>query len=632
MEITPAQKKLLEIKEKIPFFKDFSAQEILAITANAVLKEGLKRGELIFSQGDASKEIYYIISGSVDIDVKKAEQNEIEWINLASIGADGIVGEMSFITGEPRAARALVKEDGTSYVSFNIIDARGSEQAVLSSKIYQYFARELAVKLKNTSARYSKAVPQEVIPFTELARELSGLGDGKEKGIITIEGAKLESINGLLDGIGSDEEKKEIIKSAIIDAFGLKEKDVIVMAKNKIVVRIFNDELARAIQAQPMPRPAQDLTQQAPSPSPAIAQKTKEEEFIEGLTQDVNSFLKKTLKETNDEKIKEKIQSIALEILEDSEYRQILNFKYLSSYDKFSLINFIRPMTARIWMFIRNYVIGDLKKGQAYYDALTQSKQNQSTVLRFTKKMLVAYRSIFAKLVARTYINSVSNLESPSGNDFLESIVSGSSANPSLLVGPDNIPVATKLQQIWMRTQQAKKALEQDTKTLKEDYENYKKQALGFENSIRALYRAKYVTMEDVQDWTHEKIRDIVINDNNEYKEEKRLLQYLPTGEITDFLRNKSEKGVLAARSEIGKEEYARAHRFMEVVHSNNTEKNLDYKLEELYAERDKKERLTNSMRANLDKQMQKGLEEYDPVLGKMFEVIVYNISLTLGH
>jgi len=233
--------------------------------------------------------------------------------------------------------------------------------------------------------------------------------------------------------------------------------------------------------------------------------------------------------------------------------------------------------------------------------------------------------------MARTYFSCVSKLEAVTPNPLLEAAINGSGKSPSLFIGPNNIPTATKLQQIWMRTKQAQKKLEEAKKLLDEDFIMYSKQATSSENNIRAFYRSKYVTLKDVEDWDHEKIRDIVINENNEYKEEKRVLQYIPSGEVTNFLREKSEKGMLAARSEIAKEEFARSYRFIDVIHSNNTEKNLDYKLEELYNEKDKKEKLANSMKESVNKQAQKGLEEYDHGLGKMFEVMVYNISAALN-
>lgn len=636
MEITSSQNTLLNVKDSIPFFKALNPTDVLLVTQNVSFTKDLKKGHVIFSQGEYSKEIYLVISGSVAIEAK--EEKTKEYKPITKIFKKSMLGEMAFVTGEPRSARAVVNEDNTSVLSFDIVSNPDPKQILIMSNVYLAFAKELSRKLKNSNDKQTAAKLETKIPYDDILEIISKAAGDKDKDTdlsLTIQAQTIQEIDKTLEHVKDEEEKKEIIKVALSDFFKLDSKDLIIMTKNKIILRFFQEdsslntiEQSGLIQVQEAPK---KITPKEPSPAVVVQkEKSQDEELIEDLTANIDTFMQRVTKEYSPAKFQEKFTHIVKQIVSQSQQRKILNFHFLSSYNEFSITNLLRPLNSEIWEMIRVYLVNDLKKGQVYYDVLLENKNNQASVLKLAKRIFVEYKLQFAKIIARTFFEAVSDLDSNgTGDECLESAISGASRHQSILVDKNNIPIATKLQQVWMRTQQAKKIKEQALKGLKEDYESYSAQTKGFENSIRALYRAKYVSLEDVENWTHETIRDYVINENNEFKEEKRLLQYIPTGEVTDFLRTKSEKGVIAAKSEIGKEEYARTHRFMEVLHSNNTERNLDFKLEELYAEKDKKEKLANSMKENLNLEEQKGLEEYDSVLYKMFEIAAYNLAKT---
>lgn len=633
MEITSAQNSLLAMKAKIPFLKNFSNDEILLVTRNVSFHRDLSKEYEIFNDGDYSRSIYFIVRGSVKIEDK--QEGSHEYTSIAKLIRHSVFGEMSFITGEPRSARARVAESNTSLLSFDIVDNPSAKEIFLLSNVYLFFARDMAQKIKNTNQRYINIKTESKIPYEELVDVLSKAIDTAQENssVINIAQEILQEANALLTEVEDEELKKETIKTALIETFRLKDQDIIIMTKNKIVIRLFQEENAKTSkQKTSLKVEVKKDTKKAPTKEEKPQRvKSKDEVFLEGLTQTMEIFSRKVMKEKNDFMARNNLLSLIEDGMNEGEYRKILNFHYLSDYDRFSLINFIRLVADIVWKLINKYVINDLRKGQIYFDSLLESKENQNVILLFSNKIVQTLQKDIARLVARTFIDAIGDLEEPkSENGCIEGAIDGASRHQSILLSPDNLPIATKLQQIWMRTQQAKKVREQSTKSLKEDVEGYEKQSEGFENSIRALYRAKHVQIEDFEDWNHEKIRDVVINENNEYKEQKRLLQYLPIGEITNMLRNKSEKGVVAARSEIGKEEYIRAHKFIDMLHSNNTPKNLDFKLEELYSEKTKKEKLASSMKENLKKEMEKGLEQYDSILLKIFDVVSYNIARTI--
>ncbi len=66
-----------------------------------------KKGELIFSQNQVGKEMYFIHSGSVTIQKEKRGKK----IELAVLKQGSLLGEMALIDGKPRSATAIAQED-----------------------------------------------------------------------------------------------------------------------------------------------------------------------------------------------------------------------------------------------------------------------------------------------------------------------------------------------------------------------------------------------------------------------------------------------------------------------------------------------------------------------------------------
>lgn len=64
-----------------------------------------KKDEILFRQGDSSRELYLIHSGTVQVFVTK----NTKMIPITEMGKDSVVGEMSFVSGIPRTATAVAK-------------------------------------------------------------------------------------------------------------------------------------------------------------------------------------------------------------------------------------------------------------------------------------------------------------------------------------------------------------------------------------------------------------------------------------------------------------------------------------------------------------------------------------------
>jgi CRP/FNR family cyclic AMP-dependent transcriptional regulator len=77
--------------------------EFSILAGSGVPVRVLKQGEVIFREGDPAKELYVIKSGRVDI----TSGNRL----LATLGDNGIFGEMALIDKEPRSATVTAATD-----------------------------------------------------------------------------------------------------------------------------------------------------------------------------------------------------------------------------------------------------------------------------------------------------------------------------------------------------------------------------------------------------------------------------------------------------------------------------------------------------------------------------------------
>ena len=77
--------------------------EFSILAGSGVPVRALKQGEVIFREGDPAKELYVIKSGRVDI----TSGNRL----LATLGDNGIFGEMALIDKEPRSATVTAATD-----------------------------------------------------------------------------------------------------------------------------------------------------------------------------------------------------------------------------------------------------------------------------------------------------------------------------------------------------------------------------------------------------------------------------------------------------------------------------------------------------------------------------------------
>jgi len=153
--LTQAQQALLKIHEKFEFFAFMTVIDILKITKNVKFLK-LKRSEMIFEQFTTGRDVYFIISGTVDISVSQEKMSGIsqtvaDRITVARLGKETIFGEIAAITGETRNARATVSSETASLLSFEIEDRISNFNLESLTLLYKNFVLILSKKVNEAN-------------------------------------------------------------------------------------------------------------------------------------------------------------------------------------------------------------------------------------------------------------------------------------------------------------------------------------------------------------------------------------------------------------------------------------------------------------------------------------------------
>jgi CRP/FNR family transcriptional regulator, cyclic AMP receptor protein len=96
---------------EVLLFKDIAAEEEGAVWAR-LEERRLRRGEVLFREGDAGKELFFIRSGTVI--VSKHVKGRVEQV-LARLGPGDFFGEMSLFDDQPRSATIQAESETVMY-------------------------------------------------------------------------------------------------------------------------------------------------------------------------------------------------------------------------------------------------------------------------------------------------------------------------------------------------------------------------------------------------------------------------------------------------------------------------------------------------------------------------------------
>lgn len=106
-DATQFVERIIDIVDRIALFEDFEREDIRRLAASLPCYRA-RGGAAILTEGDEGDFLVLLISGLVEI-VKRDAVGRNK--SVGSAGAGKILGEMSMIDGQPRAASCLAVED-----------------------------------------------------------------------------------------------------------------------------------------------------------------------------------------------------------------------------------------------------------------------------------------------------------------------------------------------------------------------------------------------------------------------------------------------------------------------------------------------------------------------------------------
>lgn len=136
----------------MPVFADLSEKELLAIVDDFRLKE-YQKDEIIFRQGDESREVYFVLKGKVRIFKISPGGDET---SIAIFSTNDVIGELAALDQQPRSATAKAISSASLLA---MSEVRFLDALQTMPRLSLGIARMLAQKLRWTSA-YAESIAQ----------------------------------------------------------------------------------------------------------------------------------------------------------------------------------------------------------------------------------------------------------------------------------------------------------------------------------------------------------------------------------------------------------------------------------------------------------------------------------------
>jgi len=353
------------------------------------------------------------------------------------------------------------------------------------------------------------------------------------------------------------------------------------------------------------------------------------QEFIDYLFSESKYFLDEIFALEDKEQEHDLIKDFALEIIYESPVRTRLNFCYMNSFSQFDIKKVPIQMTQIFMHEVRNFFEEDGGFSEEDITAATTDKKHLQFLYTLSVDFFKRYRPMFYKIIVDTFFELLKDVKSIKEiPQIATEVVQGSVGHRSLMLEGKTKQVANKPDQIWMQVQQAHQKVTKEVNKIKSELSDFEKKVKVLSMKLEAMDEAEKITMEDLEAYTLDEIRDIFTEDDDDNKFERLILSYLPAGELCYFMEQKSERGIINSKLPTQKADFKNITKFFASKKFNNTENSLKINRKDLEEELPKREVSVQTRKEKLELIETKTLDQIEPFLKRVKEVMVKNFGV----
>jgi hypothetical protein len=330
---------------------------------------------------------------------------------------------------------------------------------------------------------------------------------------------------------------------------------------------------------------------------------------------------------TRDEK-KEFMTSITEEILNNTSAKNILNFSYLHDYDNFTFEPYPENFKNLLLDEAGYYLSEESNLPDMLIDDILEDEKMDKFLKTYAMRLFKEFKDQIKMALADNFFDTVSQASSwDKIYPVIQQAITGTKRfNPIFDVGQGHLLIH-KADQLWTRVRQANLQFQKELDNLDGKFSEYEKKVYNYEKNLTAIDVAAHYSLADITKFDANKLCDIAVNDDGECNEEKRIVQFIPKGEITMHMKDVIDKGKTAARTDIRREDFRKALKYYTNLHVNNTPDSMQRRFNEYESELPKFEAKLEATEVTIGELETKGLEEFDDSLHKIKEIFVLNVG-----
>ena len=147
----PPFKRIKHILRELPFFEEFSDEEIDAFAHNLSLRS-FPEQTCLFREGDIGDYLFFVVEGHVEVRIQSRKSSMV----IARFGPGSTIGEMSLLDDHPRSATIITSEPSDLLLlSRQRLDSISSQSPHTGLKFLRGLTRTLSNRLRKANGRFA---------------------------------------------------------------------------------------------------------------------------------------------------------------------------------------------------------------------------------------------------------------------------------------------------------------------------------------------------------------------------------------------------------------------------------------------------------------------------------------------